>query len=67
MVYRLLFLAALLGIANAVESCYFCYRNYFRQVYLLLSEAIEVKAIKVIDKVEPHGEKCCKNDGEKQN
>ena len=40
---------------------------YFRQVYLLLSEAIEVKAIKVIDKVEPHGEKCCKNDGEKQN
>ena len=24
MIYRLLFLAALLGIANAVESCYFC-------------------------------------------
>ena len=24
MIYRLLFLAALLGIANAVESCYYC-------------------------------------------
>jgi len=26
MIYRLLFLAALLGIANAVESCYYCHQ-----------------------------------------